>query len=156
MENITVMQIINLLGIIAGAVTSAGVVYSLIHKLVSKHVKNNFDEYFEQYKETFEDLKKTNLEHTEAINKFKEDINLIESRNSKQDEEHAKTRQLIMLFTRHQLVESCNRYLTKGHIDSTALQSIIELYDYYHEVLGGNSYVTALVEKVKNLEIKDI
>ena len=46
MENITVMQIINLLGVIAGAVTSAGVVYGLIHKLVSKHVKNNFDEYF--------------------------------------------------------------------------------------------------------------
>ena len=54
---------------------------------------------------------------------------------------------------RHSIIRSCEDYLSKGWIYSYELESTLDLYEVYKS-LGGNSYCTAMIEKIKELEIK--
>lgn len=56
---------------------------------------------------------------------------------------------------RHSIVRAAEEYIDKGFIYSYELESIEDMYQTYHEVLKGNSYVTVMMEKVRTLPIKN-
>lgn len=101
-------------------------------------------------------LKKNSEDFHEEVEKLKQEVEILKQRIEKEDEEIVDLKSFLQLYARHQLTEACNKYIERGSIDSNALKSIIEFYEFYHEKLHGNSYVTALVERVKELEIRDV
>lgn len=56
---------------------------------------------------------------------------------------------------RHSIVRAAEEYIARGFIFSYELESIEDLYQTYHEVLNGNSYVTVMMEKVRTLPIRN-
>jgi hypothetical protein len=101
-------------------------------------------------------LKKNNEDFHEEVEKLKQEVEVLKQKIVSEDKEIIDLKSFLQLYTRHELTETCNKYLEKGSIDSHSLQAIIELYNFYHDKLHGNSYVTALVNKVKELEIRDV
>ena len=59
-----------------------------------------------------------------------------------------------MLLLRVQLIEYHDKYMKLGEIPSYAYQNFQEMYDAYH-ALGGNGTVTALVNTIHELEVRD-
>ena len=56
---------------------------------------------------------------------------------------------------RHSIVRAAEEYIDKGFIYSYELESIEDMYQTYHEVLKGNSYVTVMMDKVRQLEVRN-
>lgn len=52
------------------------------------------------------------------------------------------------------IVNNCKNYIRKGYVEFEELESINDNYESYKS-LGGDSYVTSLVEKIRRLEIRD-
>lgn len=46
-------------------------------------------------------------------------------------------------------------YIAAGHLTAEDLEDLIEDHHIYHDVLGGNGYLDSIMDKVKNLEIRD-
>lgn len=61
--------------------------------------------------------------------------------------------EVLKIQCRFYLVDSCLNSIHKGCIKSEKLQSIKDLYKVYQQI-GGNSYVTDLVEHVDKIEIE--
>lgn len=53
---------------------------------------------------------------------------------------------------RHDIVLSCEEAIDKGVIKAGQLRALEELYESYAEI-GGNSYATTLMKKVRNLPV---
>lgn len=68
--------------------------------------------------------------------------------------EEAKQMQLYCMALRYllknRLTEMCEQLLHRGQLSSYHRELVIEMRDIYHE-LGGNSYITALTDKVLDL-----
>lgn len=48
-----------------------------------------------------------------------------------------------------------NSYLKRGYITSEELADLIAMHGVYHDVLDGNGFLNALMEKVKQLPVKN-
>lgn len=48
-----------------------------------------------------------------------------------------------------------NAYLNRGSITSEELADLIAMHGVYHDVLDGNGFLNALMEKVKELPVKN-
>lgn len=46
-------------------------------------------------------------------------------------------------------------YLDNGHITTEELEDLIAMHKVYHDALGGNGFLDALMKQVKSLPIKD-
>ena len=55
---------------------------------------------------------------------------------------------------RHSIVRAAEDYISRGWIYSYELESIEDMYSVYKNVLKGNSYVSTLMEKIRDLEIR--
>ena len=48
----------------------------------------------------------------------------------------------------------CKQYIGEGFIAADCLEDLIEMHRIYHDELGGNGYLDALIEQAKKLPIK--
>ena len=56
---------------------------------------------------------------------------------------------------RHSIVRAAEEYIARGYIYTYELEAIEDMYQTYHEVLKGNSYVTVIMDKVRQLEVRN-
>ena len=54
------------------------------------------------------------------------------------------------------IVYSCEKCLRRGWITSEEFSSIMNLYERYIDLIGTNGFVTEYLERIENLEIKEI
>lgn len=95
-------------------------------------------------------INKTLKEISESINKPIIQVNttlqaVIESDNL--------IKEALLTMQRKSLLDSCGEYLARGSITLNELETLTSQYDSYH-ALGGNCFVTGLVEDVRNLPIE--
>lgn len=48
----------------------------------------------------------------------------------------------------------CEDYISAGEIRKDDLEDIIQLWKVYHEMLGGNGYLDAIMKRIQSLPIK--
>jgi len=48
----------------------------------------------------------------------------------------------------------CIEAINHGYIDTDSLEAITEAWEIYHNHLGGNGYLSVLMDKIKKLQIK--
>lgn len=116
METITVGQIAQNLAIIAGIITSGGVIYAFASKRLSKTIKSTFNE---------------------ALTPVDDRLKVMEKKLEALDLSDCKN-YMVQFLARAE----------KGVITSEETQRFWEIYDQYTR-LGGNSYIHAKVEKLK-------
>lgn len=54
------------------------------------------------------------------------------------------------------IVYSCEKCLRRGWITSEEFSSIMNLYERYTDLIGTNGFITEYLERIENLEIKEI
>lgn len=128
-ENLTIGEAITIFIFVEGVVGSIFVYFNKFY-----NIKKKTEDTKENIKENTETLK----ELTEQIKQQREDYKIMKNN--------------LMISSRYHLTQSCIDAIKKGEIDSTKLRSIIDLYESYKN-LGGNSYVSELVEKVEDLKV---
>lgn len=62
------------------------------------------------------------------------------------------TRQILYFLIKRDCIDAIN----KGSISNDNLEAICESWETYHNKLGGNGYLNALMAKVQSLPINDI
>ena len=104
---------------------------------------------FEKYKKT----KDKAAEQEQIIQRHEDALNAVnltlQELNKKQDVQL----QVMLKQISHEIVMSCETALTDGSISFDGLESLTGLYDIYHNVYNQNSYVTALMDRVKILPV---
>lgn len=109
---------------------------------------------FKYLKKLF-DLRQNNEDFHEKVDKHEREINEIKQQNERQNQDISLIKRSIILDYRGQLVRDCLFYIRENYIDSKSLDSILERYEFYHNQLHQNSYVTELVDRIRELEIRD-
>ena len=59
----------------------------------------------------------------------------------------------VLSMQRQSLLKSCEDYLTRGEITLEQRETVTKQYESYH-ALGGDSFITQLVDEVNNLPLK--
>jgi len=106
-------------------------------------------EVFAKYKKLKEDNEKqskTLKEHDETLSQINESLKKI---NEALDEQKGVNLRQI----RHTIIHTCYDAIAVNEIQIGKLKSLEEMYDEYVNIFKGNSYVTGLVERVRNLPI---
>lgn len=90
----------------------------------------------------------------------KEPFKVIEEKIDKVDEKVATvaetndlTKQALLTMQRNSLLRSCNDFLARGYASMEEKSTISDQYISYHN-LGGDSFITEMVEQVKDLPLK--
>lgn len=117
---------------------------SEVNEIKTKYQKN-FDKMSEQLNEV---IQKGELRDQELFSKISE---LIENQKLSDDRRD----HISAMEIRFSLTKRCENAIRDGKITFKGRKSIEDLYEVYHDekYLGMNSYVTGLVEKVRELEI---
>lgn len=118
--------------IIAGIITATIKLYKLIDK--TRIVKEENDEFKNMVKE-----------HDKLLKSIKED--LAEMKEKQADRDRAD-----FIKLKSSIVIAAEEYVSKGEITIRQLKSLEESYDEYHKS-HGNSYVTTLMYKVRELPV---
>lgn len=84
--------------------------------------------------------------HDEAIKSLKSDVETIDKKQDLQLE-------VMLKQISHEIVTSAEAALLAGSISLDSLESLSGLYEIYHDVYNKNSYVTALMDRVKLLPV---
>lgn len=63
------------------------------------------------------------------------------------------TKQSLLTMQRNSLMRSCSEYISRGYATMEEKATISDQYKSYHD-LGGNSFITDMVEQVKELPLK--
>lgn len=134
MEYINNMTIPELVAIIVSVEAAAKFVFEYLNKLYK--IRQNED----KETETIEDLKQKVEDLSEKIKEDENNIQLI--------------LEVLKMQCRFYLVDSCLDAIKHNKIQATKLQSIKDLYAIYHKI-GGNEYVSGLVERAETVEIED-
>lgn len=95
-----------------------------------------------------ERLEQSLKDNTEQIAKINEKLN-------ETAESIAKYFDITKIQFRHSIVRSAEEYIARGYVYTYELESLEDMYQTYHEVLKGNSYVTVMIEKVRQLEVRN-
>lgn len=60
-----------------------------------------------------------------------------------------------LTMQRNSLLRSCNDFLSRGYATIEEKATIVDQYKSYHD-LGGDSFITDMVEQVKDLPLKPL
>ena len=60
-----------------------------------------------------------------------------------------------LTMQRNSLLRSCNDFLSRGYATIEEKSTIVDQYKSYHD-LGGDSFITDMVEQVKDLPLKPL
>lgn len=129
-----------LISVCTGIVTVSGAV-AVLWKLLSKNIKEqsaelinrSVDEITKQFKKDLTDIKE----------KLDEQIR-------KSDEAGKRVDKAIMAIARDRINSAYQYYMKEGAIDSHAMSTLEAVYDSY-TAAGGNSFVTAQMEELREL-----
>ena len=125
----------------------AAVIIAVITALVKGTTK--IFEVFAKYKKLKEDNEKQSKllkEHDETLDKINESLKSINDALNEQKDVNLKQ-------IRYTIVHTCYDAMAAGEIQIGKLKSLEEMYDEYINVFNGNSYVTGLVKRVRDLPI---
>lgn len=106
-------------------------------------------EIFEKYKKLKDDNEQQSKmlkQHDESLKQISDSLNRINAALDIQKEVNLKQ-------IRHTIVNSCYEALLANQIEIGRLKSLEEMYDEYVRVFDGNSYVTGLVKRVREVPI---
>lgn len=139
MDVLTQYSFWQLVAIVVSISAAAKAIYDFIFWILDK-----FDVYHNQRskQERLEQQIKENTEKTEDIIKY------LDNNESKMN----KYFDIEKIMIRHTLISSCEEYITRGWLYTYELQACLDLYEVYKE-LGGNSYCTTMIDKIKELPI---
>lgn len=134
-----------------GQLVAFGIVAITIITAIIKAIKYVY-EFISKYKEqreTNENQTKILKEHEEMFRKINENLEKITNALGKQEEINFK-------YLRHLLVDMCYEAINKGEISIEKSASLEEMYKEYVVVFNGNSYVSNLIDRVRELPITKI
>lgn len=134
MEYINNMTIAELIAIIVSVET------------VVKFIFEGFNKFYK--------YKRNEDKETETIKELKQKIEDLSEKMQEDEDNIELILEVLKMQCRFYLVDSCLYTIKNNKIQSTKLQSIKDLYSVYHRI-GGNEYVTGLVERAENAEIED-
>lgn len=106
-------------------------------------------EIFEKYKK----LKEENEQQSKMLKRHDESLNQINDSLKQINAALAIQKDVNLKQIRHTIVDSCYEALLANQIEIGRLKSLEEMYDEYVQVFEGNSYVTGLVKRVRNVPI---
>lgn len=146
METASVWQI--LANIKIGTLFAWGIVLVAVIASIIRGVKNvySFVTKYNEMKEMNERQSKMLAEHEKTFEDINENLKKISKSLDEQKEINLK-------YTRHIIVDACHDAITAKGIQIEKLASLEEMYDEYVTVFNGNSYVSNLVKRVRNLPI---
>ena len=104
---------------------------------------------FEKYKK----LKDTNSQvvtlltsHENALTEVRDALKAFEAEKKTQND-------IMKKQIGHSIVITAEKCIAEGKITFSEMKSITELYEVYHDVYKGNSYVKILMDKVEKLDV---
>lgn len=106
------------------------------------------------YLEKYYKYRQNEDNETKSIKDLKQKVDVLNNKLTEDEQNAQNVLEVLKMQCRFYLVESCLNCLKENKIQSTKLQSIKDLYAAYHTI-GGDEYVTDLVERVKEVQIED-
>ena len=134
-----------------GSLVAWVVVIIVIIAAVVKGVKSiyAFITKYNDLKENDEKKSKMLAEHEKTLKEINENLEKISKSLDEQKDINLK-------YTRHIIVDACHNAITARGIQIEKLASLEEMYDEYVNIFNGNSYVSGLVKRVRNLPIIEL
>ena len=137
LAQIPIGTIIAWLGIFAGIITGICTATVKLYKLFTKYKEKSDED---------EDLKEKIKEHADTLGCIKKSIDEIKTVLDEQYE-------INFMQRRHSIVVVCEQALNDGKISAGLLQSTLDLYEEYRDLMHGNGYVKILIDKVVKLPV---
>lgn len=104
----------------------------------------------------YNDLKEINERQSKMLEEHERTFREINERLGKISKSLDEQKEINLKYTRHIIVDACHDAITARGIQIEKLASLEEMYDEYVNVFNGNSYVSGLVKRVRNLPIIEI
>ena len=104
----------------------------------------------------YNDLKEINERQSKMLEEHEQTFREINERLGKISKSLDEQKEINLKYTRHIIVDACHDAITARGIQIERLASLEEMYDEYVNVFNGNSYVSGLVKRVRNLPIIEI
>ena len=101
----------------------------------------------------YNDLKEINERQSKMLDDHEHTFREINERLGKISRSLDEQKDINLKYTRHIIVDACHDAITAKGIQIEKLASLEEMYEEYVNVFNGNSYVTGLVKRVRNLPI---
>lgn len=98
-------------------------------------------------------LKEIKTSASEPLRAIEEKIDKVDKKVTHVAEINSLTKQSLLTMQRNSLMRSCSEYISRGYATMEEKATISEQYKSYHD-LGGNSFITDMVEQVKELPLK--
>lgn len=134
-----------------GTLIAWAVVIITIITVIIKGVKSVYS-FVMKYKET----KETNENQTKRIQEHENTLKEINENLGKISKSLDEQKDINLKYVRHIIVDACYEAIIAKGISIEKLASIEEMYDEYVNVFNGNSYVSGLVKRVRNLPIVEL
>lgn len=99
-------------------------------------------------------LKEIKEQANAPIKTLETKIDKVDEKVSHVIEVNGLTTQSLLTMQRNSLLRSCTEFISRGWATMEEKATISDQYRIYHE-LGGNSFVTDMVEQVKELPLKE-
>ena len=122
-------------------------------KLV-KEVKKEINDPFDQVDKKIDDLSNTLNDKIDSLSdEMNSKIDGLQEKIDLSEDSDKKVRGALLTMQRNSLLRSCEDFIGRGFATLNEKETISRQYDSYHE-LGGDSFVTDLVERVNDLPLK--
>lgn len=141
MDNLTQYDFWQLVMIIVSVYIVIKAIYDAIVWLLDKF--NIYHSSRTKQEKLEEELKK----NTEMTNDTIEKIDKVTSALNKNFE-------IQKVTIRHMIIKACETYLDRGWVYSYELESTEDMYQLYQD-LGGNSYCSTMMNKIRQLQVKN-
>ncbi len=134
-----------------GSLVAWLVVIVAVTATVVKAIKSiySFIKKYNDLKENDEKKSKMLEEHERTLKEINDNLTRISKSLDEQKDINLK-------YTRHIIVDACHDAITARGIQIERLASLEEMYDEYVNIFNGNSYVSGLVKRVRNLPIIEL
>lgn len=98
-------------------------------------------------------LKEIKVSANEPFKIIEEKLDKVDEKVTNVAEVNDLTKQALLTMQRNSLLRSCNEFLSRGYASMAEKSTISDQYISYHN-LGGDSFITDMVEQVKDLPLK--
>ena len=136
-NQITIGQVVAWTAFICGIIGAVIFVTIKLYKLFEKYHK----------------IKEKSAVQENLLNAHDEDIKSLKLDVQRVDKKQDLQLEVMLKQISHEIVTSCEEALVSGSISFDSLESLSGLYGIYHDVYKKNSYVTALMDRVKDLPV---
>lgn len=98
-------------------------------------------------------LKEIRQSANEPLTSLEKKIDAIDTKLQNMAADKEKTNKALLTMQRNSLLRSCKDFISKGYATIEERETINSQYQSYHE-LGGDSFITSLVDRVMELPIE--